>query len=135
MATPVSHSFDADHAESEQIVPEKLTGFLGEPMPFSKCKHGESLQFSADYSVVESQESKHGGVAYTEHPIPVNNAWRLTLIPTSGYERKEKGEIVSSSLTSVSMQIANAIVIAFLQPMNIGSNHTYTSIHLYTLYR
>ena len=101
MATAAGPSFDADHAESEHLTDL----LLGEPMPFSSKKHGERLQFSSDYSVVESQESKHGGVAYTEHPIPVNNAWRLTLIPTSGYERKGKGEIVSSSLTSVLIQI------------------------------
>ena len=100
MAT--GYSFDTVHAESKQMVPEQLTGFLGEPMPFSKDKHGESVLISADNSTVEQREpreSKHGGISYTEHPIPVNAAWRLKLLPTSGEEYKGKGGIVSPHFT------------------------------------
>ena len=49
MAT--GYSFDTVHTESKQMVPEQLTGFLGEPMPFSKDKHGESVLISADNSI------------------------------------------------------------------------------------
>ena len=93
MAT--GYSSDADHADSMQNFPKILTSLLGEPMPFSREKHGERVQLSADNSIAkqrESQQSKQGGIAYTEHPIPVNRVWRLILLPNS------EQEIVSSGL-------------------------------------
>ena len=70
---------------SKSAVPDKITEFFGQPMPFTTCtdKCGERALFSSDSSVVERNEPEKfedGCVAYTAQPLPVNNAWNLKLL-------------------------------------------------------
>ena len=74
-------------------IPEGFTGWVVQPMPFNddKGKFGERAIFS-QYNYggaptvvgrINYQQHKYGCVAYTKDPLPVNKAWRITLLKTT----------------------------------------------------
>ena len=74
-------------------IPKGFTGWVVQPMPFDddRGKSGQRAVFARyNYislpTVVERtkhQEHQYGCVAYTKDPLPVNKAWRITVLKTT----------------------------------------------------
>ena len=65
-------------------------GWSVRSMPLDPSKHGERAvfwdNFSGSPTIVERKEYnkyKDGCIVYTKYPIPVDTAWRITLLQTA----------------------------------------------------
>ena len=94
MSTASGSSQNTGDSDQVDNVPDR---FLGQPMPFHGHKLSKGALLSSDNCVIEwndhaTEQNEGDCVAYTAHPIRVNNAWRLLL---NASEKEGKTRIVS----------------------------------------
>ena len=73
-------------------VPRNVSDWLGTPAPLNTERHGRTVIFSGDSSIVERRrpdDYQWDCVCYSSHRLPLGQVWQITLLNTtsgwSGY--------------------------------------------------